>query len=1153
MSETMRQIDTPPDLQPLGTSADRPLALDYALMRGAMIQWVQALAGDRWTNYNESDPGVTILEHLCFALTELGLRADQPIPALLASTQSLRMQLQRLGLYAAQDILPGPALTLLDQRRWLLDQVPHAANLWLKPRGEGTHGLIQAVVLPRLPDMGACICPPEEDDLKQDLVDDVKRCAARLRNLGEDLDDVVVLSPQALTLAAKVNINSQRHPDEILAEMLFRLGLVLAPEPRRHALDDRIKAGLATAEIYLGPPMQRGFIADDELIPVIKPPVVRELRELMASVTGVLEVEGLSVALEPTLSRDAAQARSEEEQLLLRPGCYPRLQVDLSATPPPLQLYRDSHPVACNPERVQRLLNRWWQDHRQSFNLDQSYLQAFPLPQASSVEDGAYTSIQTLFPSVYGLAAHSSDPSLTPMQQGQIKQLKGYLLIFDQLMADFAAQLAFMRDLFSPLAGGDQTYAYRPLHDVPGCDAGLLISGYDTQQASLHQRLDPKEQRQALILDFFLTIYGQSLLPLAAGSAGASPREAMSASVLQAKQEFLRDVVVLSRERGAGVNYRESDHLAAPTALERRCAMELRVRRPSGEPEAVALETVAEKATFGRLLSAEAARRVRESFLTLDGLMAPLARPDLGDARVNPFAGKTVAAVLWPALSNPKRYRIGGCDVGEDVDLVCLDDSGGCWWLGSFAHARLAHAYAHQLLAMAGAQTDAVYILEWVLLRHALRHPAARGMPADLFNSRVSIVVMREQPSPAQSEMVASLLRPHVPAHLELQVHVYGPRRFTRFVDHREAWLKSLAGEDPDRQASAAHRLVSFLLDGALPSPPSPPTPPTPPTPPVPSTPQSAAPSVAAEQQTAIGSAIPSAPETVMSAGEPAVSPAAPSPDASASGTSGPVATAPALAATPVDLLPPRAPLLLLPPPRISADLALKMIAPPALAEAEGAWCDNPVEVASLRLWRMAGLRFVMRSLPWQASSGGALAEEELSALLRLGFAVMPFQDPSSSFEPASQDPSASAPPAAMEDLGRQHGEAAVQAAQRLRLSRGVVIWLAGSPRTAVADPTSGMLYINAWSQAVMDGGFASGLLMTTATPLTNLRCDWLGRWDGAVPPPMLGFGLIRDSASEKQQLLAGQGDILRIQQDRRGRTPQWLALDPRAMPPSPP
>ncbi|MFM1799991.1 MAG: hypothetical protein RLZZ117_2269 [Cyanobacteriota bacterium] len=1140
--------------------------VNYALMRAAMIEWVQTLAGDQWTNYNESDPGVTILEHLCFALSELGLRAEQSMPAFLASPQSQRLQLQRQGLYPAQDILPGPPLTLLDQRRWLLDQVPHAANVWLEVQKGDVRGLVKASVLPRFPDLGPCLCPSDEADLMQEVEKEIRRAAARCRNLAEDLGEVLVLTPQRLSLSARVNINDQRHPDEILAEILYRLGLYLAPEPRRQSLEARLSLGLSPADLYTGPPMQRGFIADEDLVPVIKAPELVPLKEVMASVNGVLEVEQFEFSLEGKTGTIPSTQ-------------FPQLYVDLHGQQQPLQLYRDAHVVNCNPERVQRLLTHLWQEHRQSFNLEQSYLQTFPVPQATTVEDGDYVSIQTLFPSVYGLSAFRLDAAATPRQQAQVRQLKGYLLLFDQLMADCAAQLGFLRDLFSPQAGGDQTYAWRSLRQVSEGVADLLSSDYEAKQVALHQRLDPCEQRQAAILDFFLTIYGQRLQPLPSVHGTRSPQQTVTPQLLKAKRELLRDVVLFSRERGSGLNYRDPDLLLAPTALERRCAMELGARRSGGASSPVTVEAVTGKATYGRLLSAEETRKVRESFLTLDGLMAPLVQPGDADGPDNPFQGKTVAAVLWQALAKPGSYRIGGCDVGENVDLVCLDDSGGGWWLGSFAHARLAHAHAHRLLARAGAQTDAVFLIEWLLLRHARRHPSGQGLPAVAFNLKVSVVVMRQPPQTsareggdqdadvdaaqrAELEHVARVVRPLLPAHLEVKVQAYGPRRFRRFVSLREDWLTSLRDEDLDRQASTAYRLVAFLLEGTAPVPQALPgagkvapladapladAPPPSPSPPSPLSPS---------------------PSSFLPLSDPRrsdPSPSDPSPSASPAAGGSPVGLTPEAMAALAFSPPPRpvpappAPVpRLLPPPSISNDLASKMRAVPALAEAEGAWCPNPVEPASLRLWLPAGLRFLLRPLPWESGMTGALAGEELANLLQLGFAVMPYQDPSRipPLAPGSTTPTGDAPPptpSVMEELAQRHGKAAGLAAQRWRMSPGTVIWLAAFPRQATVDPACRSAYFNRWAQAIQEAGFATGLLLTASAPPINLLCEWLGQGEATVPPPMLGYSLIQDPTSAKRQLLAGQGEVVRIQADRRGRTPPWLALDPRAFPPTPP
>lgn len=51
--------------------------LDFAYLRELGIKNIQGLAGDIWTDYNLHDPGVTLLETLCYALTDLSYRTEQ--------------------------------------------------------------------------------------------------------------------------------------------------------------------------------------------------------------------------------------------------------------------------------------------------------------------------------------------------------------------------------------------------------------------------------------------------------------------------------------------------------------------------------------------------------------------------------------------------------------------------------------------------------------------------------------------------------------------------------------------------------------------------------------------------------------------------------------------------------------------------------------------------------------------------------------------------------------------------------------------------------------------------------------------------------------------------------------------------------------------
>ena len=89
----------------------------------------QKFGGDLWTNYNESDPGVTILQQLCYAITDLGYRTDFSIEDILTrQNNKIRVEGQ---FYQANEILPNNALTTEDYRKLLIDQFPQINNAWV--------------------------------------------------------------------------------------------------------------------------------------------------------------------------------------------------------------------------------------------------------------------------------------------------------------------------------------------------------------------------------------------------------------------------------------------------------------------------------------------------------------------------------------------------------------------------------------------------------------------------------------------------------------------------------------------------------------------------------------------------------------------------------------------------------------------------------------------------------------------------------------------------------------------------------------------------------------------------------------------------------------------------------------------------------------
>ena len=73
------------DVKSITISRQEVRPFDFAKLREEAIELVQKLSGENWTDYNVHDPGVTILEQIVFALTELGYRTGFDVQDYLTS------------------------------------------------------------------------------------------------------------------------------------------------------------------------------------------------------------------------------------------------------------------------------------------------------------------------------------------------------------------------------------------------------------------------------------------------------------------------------------------------------------------------------------------------------------------------------------------------------------------------------------------------------------------------------------------------------------------------------------------------------------------------------------------------------------------------------------------------------------------------------------------------------------------------------------------------------------------------------------------------------------------------------------------------------------------------------------------------------------
>lgn len=129
------------DATPIIVTPPAMKSQDFAFLREEGMQFLRSVAAESWTDHNLHDPGITLLEAFCYAVTEMGLRSGMDMRDLIASDISGHQQ----ELYTAAEILPVSPIALRDFRKVLIDH-PLVQNAWLFPLSTEPRGRLSVLL-----------------------------------------------------------------------------------------------------------------------------------------------------------------------------------------------------------------------------------------------------------------------------------------------------------------------------------------------------------------------------------------------------------------------------------------------------------------------------------------------------------------------------------------------------------------------------------------------------------------------------------------------------------------------------------------------------------------------------------------------------------------------------------------------------------------------------------------------------------------------------------------------------------------------------------------------------------------------------------------------------------------------------------------------
>lgn len=586
---------------------------DYAFLRAEGLSHIEKLASKLWTDYNVHDPGVTILEMLCYAITDLGFRTAQPVEDILARPQD-NLQHMHQQFLSAIKALPSCPVSANDYRQ-LVVRVDGVRNAWVlaserwvvakfnQIKQEGVPELHYKspveVVNPKkalqfklqglnniLIDFDESKLLTEEDKQKEEaaqkalvsakkkaIIKRVTEVYSRYRNLCEDIDSVAEVPKEGVVICGDIDILPNADPEQVWAQIVFNIDQYLSPDIPFYSLQEMLEMGKKTDEIFQGPAfdfnddyqyrspgnpfLKKGFIRNEDLIgsELRKGVRLSDIIRIVMQTEGVKLVKEIAFGLCGCDEKDGDKVRKavtgDKWNLCIAPGHKPVFCLDNSV----LNMWKDFMPIELKMAEANARLNELRE--KRNAEMQAKVTEDLKMPEGTFRDAGNYSTFQNDFPETYGIGQSGLPDSATKARKSQSKQLKAYLLFFEQVLANYFAQLSNVSVLFSADNSIAKTYfanTVKGIKDENEIFDGILNWSDTVDLIHKNTGLDNYVARKNKFLDHLLSRFAEHFNEYVFLMHRLYSADAERA-VIRHKVNFLKDYHNMSTCRGAGFDY----------------------------------------------------------------------------------------------------------------------------------------------------------------------------------------------------------------------------------------------------------------------------------------------------------------------------------------------------------------------------------------------------------------------------------------------------------------------------------------------------------------------------------------------------------------------------------------------------------------------
>ena len=589
--------------------------MDYHAMRKAGLEYVQKLSGKIWTDYNLHDPGVTILELLCYALADLGFRTSFKMADLLTQSDNTTSE---ASLIPPHEILSSAPITTEDYRKLILENVPGIKNVdFIKSndiikyanREIKLNGRYKVLLeldnelnfdedyAKRCRNIVARNASGQFDksdkDIKQYYKSYIKNLLAKHRNLCENFTSVEFVKEIPVWICSHIEVKPYADLKKILSEFYQKLEEYVSPSIKHYSLQEMLEKGKTLDEIFQIQKPKYGFIDKDELYTYKRKKVLynSDVINILMSIDGVISVPHFQF-MEVEDEYKTSVTKSEHSISLVDNDSAAWRFCDIKKNRIIWEINGIDFP---NPEEIEL---EGKTDVKQ-------YDIELKKPEGRYRKTDVYYSIQNFFPKNYKLGTEGISSLESDSRKAERMQLKAYLMFFDQLMGDYLMQLSSFSKMFSHQDYKNaRTYFTKVLTNKEIVDVESLleykeVSGnhedyFDGEHtySEVVEDEDVKKDRYNRVVDHLIARFNEKFvnypfIKIKEDNNLKMSDEQIRINSINDKVWFLDNYPKYSANRSLGVDYTEDWAL---TSLERLILSKLGIDRLRGQANCLATE-----------------------------------------------------------------------------------------------------------------------------------------------------------------------------------------------------------------------------------------------------------------------------------------------------------------------------------------------------------------------------------------------------------------------------------------------------------------------------------------------------------------------------------------------------------------------------------